>query len=471
MSLIKSLFLACTAAALGGLIVPTAGFAQTLSATDQLARDIYQELVEINTTQSAGDTYKAAKAVGARLLAAGYPEADVQVFEAAPKRGDLVARLRGSGKQKPMLVMAHIDVVEAKPEDWSTDPFKLVEKDGYFYARGSGDDKYMAAALVTSMVRFKQEGYKPDRDIILVLETDEEIADANTYGINWLLKNHRDLFDAEFALNEGAGVGVKNGQPLYVGLQTSEKLFQSYWLEVRNKGGHSSLPTKDNAIYRLSEGLVRLSKFDFPLQFTDTTRMYLERMSKIEGGDDGADMKAVLAIPPNEAALARLSAKPPFNAILRTTCVATRLEGGHADNALPQLARAMVNCRIMPGTSPETVQKTLTRVLADDQIAVVATARDAASAPSPLNKKLMSAIEKTAAKFWPGVPLVPTMSAGATDSRFLRNIGIPSYGHSGLTMDIFDVRAHGKDERISVQGFYQGKEYLHDLIRNLAGGK
>jgi acetylornithine deacetylase/succinyl-diaminopimelate desuccinylase-like protein len=464
--------LAITCMAVTGIFLATASAeAQTLSQSEQQARDIYQELIEINTTQSVGDTLQAAKAMAARLATAGYPADDVQVFEVAPKRGNLVARYRGGDKEKPMLLVAHLDVVEAKPEDWSTDPFKLVEKDGYFYARGSSDDKYMAAALVNVMAQLKQEKFKANRDIVLVLETDEEIRDADGLGITWLIKNHKALLDAEFALNEGDNVGMKDGQVQYVGLQTSEKLPQSYWLEVRNKGGHSSRPTKDNAIYRLAEGLTRLEKYDFPLKFTDTTRVYLDRMSKIEGGQVGEDMAAVLKIPPDPAAVSRLSALPPYNAILRTTCVATRLEGGHADNALPQLARAMVNCRIMPGTSPETVNKTLVQVLADDQISVVPLAQDTPSAPSPLNKKLIATIEKVAAKFWPGVPLLPTLSTGATDSRFLRNIGIPSYGHSGLADDIFDNRLHGKDERILVKSFYDGQAYLYELIKALAGAK
>jgi acetylornithine deacetylase/succinyl-diaminopimelate desuccinylase-like protein len=442
-----------------------------LTSQQQLARDIYQELVEINTSQSVGDTYQAAQAMAARLKAAGFADADVQTFQTAPKRGNLVARLHGTGKRKPLLLLAHIDVVEALRADWTTDPYKLAEQDGYFYGRGSGDDKFMAATFVSNFVRYRKEGYRPDRDLILALTTDEEISDRNHYGINDVIKNHRDLIDAEFALNEGGGVALQSGKPVWVNLQTTEKLFQSFWLEVTNKGGHSSQPAKDNAIYRLSEGLARLSKFDFPIHLNDTTRIYFERLSALQPGQDGQDMKAILATPPDAAAAARLSSRPAFNAQLRTTCVATRLEGGHADNALPQLARAMVNCRIVPGESVDQVRATLVKVLADEQIAVKPDRLDTASDPSPLTRELTAAIEKVAPKFWPGAPLIPIMSAGATDGRFLRNAGIPTYGHSGLAGDVFDNRAHGKDERVAVKSFYDGQEYLYQLVKVLSGGR
>jgi len=439
-------------------------------ATQQLTREIYKELVEINTTASVGDTYLAAKAMGARLIAAGYPAADVQVLESGPKRGNLVARLHGTGKRKPLLLVAHIDVVEAKREDWTTDPFKLVEKDGYFYGRGTGDDKYMATAWVVNMIRWKKEGYKPDRDIILALETDEETSDHASVGMTWLIKNHKDLIDAEYALNEGGGVGVKDGKPFANSIQTSEKLFQSFWLETKNPGGHSSQPRKDNAIYELAEALGRLAKYDFPVQLNATTRGYFEKMGGLEKGPLGQDMKAVAGAKPDPAAIERLSAMPPYNAQLRTTCVATRLEGGHADNALPQVARAMVNCRILPGQSVEEIQAQLEKVLADPKLTVTATARDTGSDPSVINKELLTAVEKLTQKFWPGTPAVPTMSAGATDGRYLRNVGIPTFGHSGLASDIFDVRAHGKDERVLASSLYVGEQYLYELVKALSGG-
>jgi acetylornithine deacetylase/succinyl-diaminopimelate desuccinylase-like protein len=438
------------------------------AATQQLMRDVYKQLVEINTTQSVGDTYAASQAMARRLLDAGFAKADVRTFQTAPKRGNLVARLRGTGKRKPLLLLAHIDVVEAKREDWTTDPFKLVEKDGYFYGRGTGDDKFMAAAWIVNMIRWKKEGYKPDRDLIVVLSTDEEISDRNILGIRWLLKNHRELIDAEYALNEGGGVGVKEGRPFANSIQTAEKLFQGFWLDIRNPGGHSSQPRKDNAIYALANALARLEQFDFPVQLNDTTRAWFEKMSAVETGQLAADMKSLASAKPDPAAIARLSEKPPYNAQMRTTCVATRLEAGHADNALPQLARAMVNCRILPGQTVEDTQKTLERVLAEPKLTITVHAHDSGSEPSVVNKELAAAIEKLSPKFWPGVSPVPTMSAGATDGRFLRAAGIPTFGHSGLAADIFDVRAHGKDERVSVQALFEGTQYLYELVKALS---
>ncbi|HEX3763991.1 MAG TPA: M20/M25/M40 family metallo-hydrolase [Kofleriaceae bacterium] len=439
-------------------------------AMQQLTRDVYKQLVEINTTESAGDTFAAARAMGDRLVAAGFPRADVQVFQSAPKRGNLVARLRGTGKRKPLLLVAHLDVVEAKREDWTTDPFKFIEKDGYFYGRGTSDDKYMAVAWVANMIRWKKEGYKPDRDLILALETDEEISDRNGVGMRWLIKNHRDLIDAEFALNEGGGVGVKEGKPFVNSVQTAEKVFQSFWIEARNPGGHSSQPRKDNAIYELADALGRLEHYNFPVQLNDTTRGFFEKMAALEHGQLAQDMKSLVSARPDPAAIDRLTAMPPYNAQIRTTCVATRLEGGHADNALPQLARAMVNCRILPTQTPDQIQKELETVFADPKLTITATPRDTGSEPSMMNKDLAAAIDHVAPKFWPGVPAVPTMSAGATDGRFLRNVGIPTYGHSGMASDIFDVRAHGKDERVSVQATFEGEEYLYELVKALSGG-
>ncbi|HEU4627098.1 MAG TPA: M20/M25/M40 family metallo-hydrolase [Steroidobacteraceae bacterium] len=461
------------AAALCALVGVAAAASEPAKLTpdQELARDIYRELVEINTSQSVGDTYAAAQAMAARLKAGGFPDADVHTFQTGPKRGNLVARLHGTGKKKPILLLAHIDVVEALRSDWTTDPYRLVEQDGYFYGRGTGDDKFMAAAFVANMIRWKKEGYRPDRDLILALTTDEEISDRHHYGINDLIQNHRELIDAEYALNEGGGVALQDGKPKWVSVQTTEKLFQSYWLEVTNPGGHSSQPSKDNAIYRLAEGLARLEKFDFPVHLNETTRAYFEQLAKMQTGQDALDMKAILASPPDAAAVERLATRPAYNAQLRTTCVATRLQGGHADNALPQLARAMVNCRIVPGETPDQVRETLVKVLADSQIAVKPEPLDTLSDPSPLTAELSSAIRKVATKFWPAAPLLPIMSAGATDGRFLRNAGIPTYGHSGLASELFDNRAHGKDERVAVKSFFDGLEYQHQLVKVLAGGK
>jgi acetylornithine deacetylase/succinyl-diaminopimelate desuccinylase-like protein len=464
--------------ALAAAMISSTAFASGAVAADglnpqqQRASDIYKELVEIDTTTATGDTARAAEAMAARLRAAGFADADVQVFHPAPRKGNLVARLRGSGARKPILLLAHLDVVPALREDWSVEPFKLTEQDGYFYARGSGDDKFMAAAFVANLIRYKQEGYKPARDIIVALETDEEILDRDGLGIQWLLKNHRDLIEAEFALNEGGGVGLKEGKPIRNSVQTSEKVSLSYQLTVKNRGGHSSVPSKDNAIYHLAGGLVRLSNFSFPLKLNETTRAYFERTAQFENEQTAADIRTTLSDKPDPAAMSftRLAANPVYNAQLRTTCVATMLQGGHAVNALPQLAEAKVNCRIMPGEPVDEVKATLERVLADDQIVVTQLDQPVLSAPSALHEEIMGSIEKLSSEFWPGAVVLPVMSAGATDGSYLRNAGIPTYGHSGLAGDIHDVRAHGKDERVLVKSFFEGDEYLYRLVKMLSGG-
>jgi acetylornithine deacetylase/succinyl-diaminopimelate desuccinylase-like protein len=459
-------------AALGALIALCGSArADTLTPNQQLAHDIYKELVEIDTTTATGDTKKAAEALAARLKAAGFPDADVQALSPAPRKGNLVARLHGTGKRKPILLVAHLDVVPALRTDWSVDPFKLTEQDGYFWGRGASDDKYMASSFVTNLIRYRQEGYKPDRDIILALETDEEIFDHDGVGIQWLLKNHRDLIDAEFALNEGGPVNLKDGKAVRVNIQTSEKVPVTFQLEVKNSGGHSSVPRRDNAIYHLAEGLVRLSKFEFPLHLNDTTRAWLSRSAEVESAQTASDIRSVLSDKPDDAALARLSANPSYNAQLRTTCVATMLQGGHAANALPQLATAKVNCRIMPGEPAKDVMATLTKVLADDAIAVTQLEREVASDPSKLNEEIVGAIEKLSHEFWPEATVIPVMSTGATDGAFLRNAGIPTYGHSGMAMEPGDsARLHGRDERVPMKSFYNGNEYLYRLVKMLSGG-
>lgn len=452
--------------ALGG-----AARADNLTPSQQLAHDIYRELVEIDTTTATGDTKKAAEALAARLKAAGFPDADVQALSPAPRKGNLVARLRGTGKRKPILLVAHLDVVPALRADWSVDPFKLTEQDGYFWGRGSSDDKYMASSFVANLIRYRQEGYKPDRDIILALETDEEIFDHDALGIQWLLTHHRDLIDAEFALNEGGPVNMKDGKAVRVNIQTSEKVPVTFQLEVKNSGGHSSVPRRDNAIYHLAEGLVRLSRFEFPLHLNETTRAWLSRSAESESAQTASDIRAVLSAKPDDAALARLSANPSYNAQLRTTCVATMLQGGHAANALPQLATAKVNCRIIPGEPAKDVMATLTKVLADDQIEVTQIEREVASDPSKLNEEIVGAIEKLSREFWPEAAVIPVMSTGATDGAFLRNAGIPTYGHSGMAMEPGDgARIHGRDERVPMKSFYNGNEYLYRLVKMLSGG-
>lgn len=436
-------------------------------AARQLARDILQELIGINTTDSAGSTTVAAEAMAARLRAAGVPAADIQVLGPHARKGNLVARLRGrnAAGRRPLLLLAHLDVVEARREDWSLDPFQLIERDGYFYGRGTSDDKGMAAAFIANLIRYKQEGFMPDRDLIVALTADEEGGDYN--GVQWLLEQHRDLIDAAYALNEGGDGQLFRGKRLLNQVQASEKVYQSFRLEVRNRGGHSSRPEQDNAIYHLADGLARLAQFDFSVALNEVTRTYFQRMSAIETGQLAADMRAVTAAQPDPGAVARLSAIPYYNALLRTTCVATRLEGGHADNALPQLARALVNCRILPGESPVEVRRTLVGVLADTQVAVTPVLEAQPSPPSPLTPEVLGAIERATTALWPGVPVVPVMATGATDGLYLRNAGIPTYGVSGLFEDIEDVRAHGRDERIGVTAFYESQEFLYRLVKTL----
>jgi len=438
-----------------------------LTPHQQLLREIYQELIEINTTNSVGDNTKAAEAMARRLIAAGLPAVDVRVLAPAPHKGNIVARLRGIGARRPLLLLAHLDVVEANREDWSVDPFKLLERDGYFYGRGTTDDKAMAAAFVANLIRYRQEGYVPDRDLIVALTADEEGGGHN--GVAWLLKEHRSLIDAELALNEGGGGALSHGRRVANSIQASEKIFQTYRLEVTNRGGHSSLPVKDNAIWHLAGGLARLAEFDFPVNLDDVNRQFFERSAAQFGGSFAEDFRAVASGNRDPAVVARVAAiGPVFNSRMRTTCVPTRLEGGHADNALPQTARAVVNCRVLPHETEENVRQTLIRVLANDQIKVTPVNRFFPSPPSPLTQEIMSAVESVTRALWPGVPVVPMMSTGATDSRYLRAAGIPAYGTSGMFGDVDDIRAHGRDERMLVQSLYEGQEYLYRLVKALS---
>jgi acetylornithine deacetylase/succinyl-diaminopimelate desuccinylase-like protein len=444
-----------------------------LNAHQQLARDIYKELIEINTTTDAdpGGTTQAAEAMAARLRAAGFSGEDVQVLSSGPRDGNLVARLRGSGVggRKPILLLAHLDVVAARREDWTLDPFTFTEKDGYYYGRGTSDDKAMAAIFVANLIRMKQEGFVPDRDLIVALTADEEGGDHN--GVEWLLKNKRELVDAAYALNEGGGGFLKQGKPFVHNVQAAEKVYYDFKLEVRNKGGHSSRPVKDNAIYRLSSALARLEAHDFPVMLNEVTRAYFGRLAETETGQMAADMRAVSKNPNDAAAVKRLSASPVYNAMLRTTCVATQLEGGHAPNALPQLARANVNCRVLPDHSVKDVHAALTRVAADTAVHVSTLPEARGAPPSPLTAEVLQPIEALTKAMWPGVPVVPVMSTGATDGRPLRQNGIPTYGVSGLFGDMDDSRAHGRDERMLVKSFFEGHEFLYRLVKELSGRK
>jgi acetylornithine deacetylase/succinyl-diaminopimelate desuccinylase-like protein len=454
-----------SAITIGGVVAAGLVSAQT-GAHDSRAREIFKELIEINTV---GNVTRAAEAVAARLKAAGFPAADVQVLGPDPRKGNLVARFRGTGARKPLLLLAHLDVVEAKREDWSFDPFTFLEKDGYFYGRGTSDDKGMASQFAANLIRLKQEGFTPDRDLILALTADEEGGNFN--GVDWLVKNHKDLIDAEFAINEGGGGNMRKGKYLTNEIQASEKVFQDFLLEVTNSGGHSSLPVKDNAIYHLSAGLSRLAAFDFPVEMNEVTRGYFERSASVESDPKmAADMRAVARPSPDLAAAARLSASLPYyNSLMRTTCVATRLFGGHANNALPQLATANVNCRILPGVAPATVRARLIDVLADPAIKVSFVDEARPSRPSPLRPEVVDTVESLTRQMFPGVVVVPVMSTGATDGLYLRNAEIPTYGVDGTFGDIDDVRAHGRDERVGVKQYFEGLEFQYRLIKALAG--
>lgn len=448
-------------------------------ATRRLSRDIFRELIEINTTDSVGNTTRAAEAMAKRLRDAGFPAADLHVLGPNDRKGNLVARLRGSGANKPVLILGHLDVVEARREDWTTDPFQFVEKDGYFYGRGTQDMKVDDAILVTTFIRFRREGYVPDRDLILALTADEEGGKFN--GVDWLLKNHRDLIDAAFALNNDAGgVTTRDGKPVNVDVEATEKQYADFELTSRNPGGHSSLPTPDNAIYRLADALSRLQHSPFPVELNAITRTYFERRAPLENAQTRADMDAILRMPPDPDAAARLSADPRYNSMLRTTCVATRLSGGHANNALPQTAQAIVNCRILPGHSPAETERTLTGIFADPKVAVqyigaiggVETAPDSKGFPAVLPApEVLRPLERVAAEMWPGAPVIPEMETGASDSIYTVAAGIPTYGINGVGIDQDDIRAHGKDERVRIAAYNQGVDFCYRFLKALTGGK
>lgn len=451
----------------------TAALAQTpasppsLTPQQQRFHDIYKELVEINTTHSVGDNTVAARAMEKRLIEAGFAPGDIQIFEPFPKKGNLVLRFKGDGSKKPLLLLAHIDVVEARREDWKTDPFKLQETGGYFTARGSIDDKAMASALVSVVGQLKQEGFKPRRDIILALTADEERGDALSNGAFWLINNKPELLQAEFGINEGGGGELRGGKPNLHRMQVAEKMYTTYMLEVRDVGGHSSVPTRSNPIYALSAGLERLGSFHFPVKLADVTRTYFARSAPFATGQLADDMRAVGAGNPDPSVIERMSANPAYNAQFRTTCVATMVQAGHAENALPQSAKATVNCRILPHDDPDEVERLLTQAVGD-KIVVRNMGKPLRSPASPLNGDLVKTVDSITQQMWPGVPVVPAMSTGATDSRFMRNAGIPMYGVTGMFLEPADARAHGLDERIEIQRLYDGREFLYRLVSELA---
>jgi acetylornithine deacetylase/succinyl-diaminopimelate desuccinylase-like protein len=448
--------------------------------TKQLSRDIFQQLIEINTTDSVGSTTVAANAMAQRLLDAGFPKEDVVVLGPNDRKGNLVARLHGTGAAKPILLIGHLDVVEALRSDWTTDPFQFVEKDGYFFGRGTQDMKESDAVLVTTFIRFKKSGFKPDRDLILALTADEEGGKSN--GVDWLLKNHRDLVDAAFVLNSDAGgVDTNHGKPVSFNVEATEKLYGDYELTATSSGGHSSQPTPDNAIYHVADALTRLQTYTFPFELNPITRAYFDRMSTIVSGPTAADMKGILRNPPSKVAIAHLSEIPKYNATMRTTCVATRLSGGHANNALPQTASANVNCRILPSHTREETRLQLIQIFNDPKVTVryvadnrevVDQAPDAKGLPpTELQPQVMEPLTKVVAEMWPGIPVVPEMETGASDAKYTSAAGLPTYGINGMAIDIDDDRAHGKDERLGVDSYYRGVEFYDRYLRLLCGGK
>ena len=433
------------------------------TADSALLRDLFEELIEIPSVSGSRGTVEAAEAMARRLREAGFPEGDILIGGPTPG-GNLVARYRGSGARRPILLMAHLDVVPAQRADWSVDPFDLLEEDGFFYGRGTTDNKAGAAMLIANLIRYRREGYVPDRDLIVVLTQDEE---TTSDGVKWLVgESGESVQGVEFALNTDAGGGeIRDGRRVSFGVQASEKVYLTFQLEVTNPGGHSSRPRPDNAIYTLTRGLGRLAGAEWPVQLNEISRSFFQQSAEIEPDPElAAAMEAATAIPADTAALGRLARDPYYNAVLRTTCVATRLEAGHADNALPQTARATVNCRVLPGSPTEEVERELLRILDEPELVVTRVNEPTPSPPSPLTPALMEVIGSLSEEMWPGVTVVPTMSTGATDGLYVRNAGIPVYGLSGIFTS-GESRAHGRDERIPVLGFFEAAQFWYRLVK------
>ena len=444
---------------------------------ERLAREIYEEIVEINTVDGVGSTTQAARALAKRFIAAGFPAADVRVLipPADSTKGNLVVRYRGKTATggKPILLLAHLDVVAALRSDWPRDPFTLVEENGYFYGRGTADDKAMAAIFAANLLRYKAEGWRPDRDLILALTADEEGGDTN--GVEWLIANHRDLIDAAYAINEGGGGALTgegaNVRPLINTIQAAEKVPENFTLTVRNTGGHSSVPRPDNAIYSLANGLARLGRFTFPVAINPVSRGFFEQSAKVERPEFAAAMRAIVANPLDSAAAAKLSTDPRYASILRTTCVATKLAGGHAENALPQTATANINCRIAPTSSAAETQAILARVLADTTIAITFASSVREVFPKSADAvipELLSSVTDLTKQMFGDIPVIPVMSTGATDGRFLRAVGIPTYGVSGIFSLPGESNAHGRDEKLRTKSFYDGLAFLDALVRRVS---
>jgi acetylornithine deacetylase/succinyl-diaminopimelate desuccinylase-like protein len=432
----------------------------------QVAHDVLKDIVNVNTAQGGEGTTKAAQVVAEYLRRAGFADSDMSLAGPDPKNLNLIVRFHGTRTSaRPMLQIAHLDTVTANKADWTTDPFVFTEKDGWWYGRGIVDDKSGVGTIVTSLVRWKQEGFTPSRDIVSIITSAEE-TDAAT-GMGWIVANRPDLIDAEFCLNTDAGGGdLEHGKPVVFSLSAAEKVYQSYRVETTNPGGHSSLPRPDNAIYQLAAALTKIAAYRFPAQLTEISRQSLLKAADIHGGQEGADMRAVAANPGDEAAVERLSRTPGLNSMLRTTCVATRIEGGHADNALPQRATAIVNCRILPGVDPASVQQELARVIGDAAVTIQPVERAHPSPPTPLNPAIVGPIEDVVRAMW-NVPVVPIMESGASDGLFLRVAGVPTYGIAGLFEDSEDIRDHGRDERIDPQRYYDAVAFWDRVVRVL----
>jgi acetylornithine deacetylase/succinyl-diaminopimelate desuccinylase-like protein len=463
------------AIALSGLALTT-GLSAAQAAEAPLRPDqqaflgLYRELIETNTSLSEGSCTDAAAKMAVRLRAGGIPESQITRFAVPdhPREGGLVAVYPGTdAKLKPMLLLAHIDVVEAKREDWQRDPFKLVEEDGWFYARGASDDKAMAAVFTDSLVRYLQSGFKPRRDIKLALTCGEETPDTFN-GVHWILQTKPQALSAAFALNEGAGGELDaEGRPVALQIQAGEKIYQDFELDTAGPGGHSSRPTHDNPLVRMSQGLAKIGAYDFPIQLNDTVRAYFKAQIELQPPTIGADMRAVLASPPDLAAEQRLwTINPSWNGITRTTCIPTQIEGGHAPNAIPQHVRANVNCRILPAGTVEDVQRQLVQVMGDPAISIKPIGElGSPTTPPPLSAQVMQPVRKLAEQIWPGVAIVPTMSTGATDGRYLNAAGIPTYGLSGMFHDAEGSHAHGLNERIRVKSLMDGRRFLYEIVK------
>jgi acetylornithine deacetylase/succinyl-diaminopimelate desuccinylase-like protein len=461
-------------------VVAAIVFGSTVAAADrqdphQLARGLFKQLIEIPTTESGAGSTPAAEAMAQRLREGGFAAEDVHVVGPGGRKQNLVVRLEGTARKRPVLLIGHLDVVEALREDWTVDPFVFLEKDGYFYGRGTQDMKDGIAIMMTTLLRYRAEGYRPDRDIILALTADEEGGTAN--GVDWLLKNRRELVDAEFVLNhDGGGVMMDNGRVVQVDLTASEKVYADFDLIATNPGGHSSVPPRENAIYSLTRSLDRIANYDFAFELNNVARAYLQHMVKNADAAQASVLRGVLQTPPDSQALKQISADAIYNALVRTTCVATRLYGGHANNALPQTARANVNCRILPGHSPEEVRQELVQVVADPSVKVryynfvTEQFEDVAPnvrgyAPPPLRPDVLKPLERIAAKMWPGAPVVPAMAVGASDSIYTNAAGLPTYMVSGSALPRDDFRAHGQDERLGVQAFYNGVDFFYEYLK------